>query len=72
MAAGDELDGLLRFLLPDESDDESWVELSGEVEETAERGWMCGSGLCCSTFCTTKAPGDPKFNWPAWDIGDDV
>jgi hypothetical protein len=61
MAVGEELEGLLRFRLPEESDDESWVELSGEVEETAERGCMCGRGLC-SVFGTTYGPGDPKLS----------
>jgi len=71
MADGDELEGLLRFRLPDESEDESCVELSGEVEDTAERGILWGRGLC-SAFCTPKAPGDPKVTWAGLDMGDDV
>lgn len=39
MAEGDELEGLFRFLRPDESEEESCVELSGDADETAERGW---------------------------------
>ena len=56
---GEELDGLLRFLLPDESEEESCVELSGEVEDTADRGWNCGSGLC-SLF--GNIAGEAKFS----------
>jgi hypothetical protein len=71
MAVGDELDGLLRFLLPDESEEESCVELSGDVEETAERGCMWGRGLC-SAFGRANAPGDPKLSWALLDMGDAV
>jgi hypothetical protein len=59
IADGEELEGLFRFRRPDESEEESCVELSGEADDTAERGWSWGSGL--GSCLANMAVGDPKL-----------
>jgi hypothetical protein len=58
VATGEDSDGLLRFRRPEESEDESCAELSGDADETADRGWNCGLGL--RSGLAWKALGEPK------------
>jgi hypothetical protein len=68
VAPGDDSEGLFRFLRPEESEDESCVELSGEAEDSADLGWNCDMGLC--GFFVWKMAGEPKFSWAVVGAGD--
>lgn len=39
MSTGESIDEDARFLFPDDSEEESWLELPGEDDETADRVW---------------------------------
>ena len=72
IAVGEDSDEVFLFLLPeDESEEESWLELSGEEEEAADRGWsILWDGGAGETPLEILKSAEDSPNWPRGAAGE--